>query len=227
MEDAEAFADKIDKATSRVVRDYARGKLKHEEPFSGELCGRLKETLEEFETPNFRWQVEATDESSGRGELSARNLTKGGEEPLYGADIVMTIDVEAPDFAINKGFLVQAKRLEWGKDLASDRREKLVEQCIKMLEVTPSSMVFLYSSHALQAIPAAAVLANQGKNLWSIPTWGYRYLFIDFAMCWFGDPRLQTVEDISLDALRQGVDAKAALNFVGRPITDGFDFPRR
>jgi hypothetical protein len=183
----------------------------------------LKETLEEFETPNFRWQVESAEGPSGRGELSARNLKKGDEEPEFGADIVITIDVEAADFEERKGFLVQAKRLEPLHDLSSERRSKLLEQCEKMLGVTPSSMVFLYSTQGVQAIPATAVLANKGQNLWQIPTWGYQVLFLDFAMCWFGDPRLQAVDPAALERLRESVDAKSALQFIGRGAHDAFD----
>lgn len=70
MEDAEEFADKIEEATTRVADDYASGDLTHEEPFSDQLCGRLKETLHGFETPNFRWQAEVAAEPTRTAYLS-------------------------------------------------------------------------------------------------------------------------------------------------------------
>ena len=219
-EDAGAFAGKIEDATDRVVRDYATGDVTHEEPFSDQLCGRLKETLHDFETPNFRWQVVTTDGSIGRARLRARTLKTTDEEPLFGADIVMTIYIQAPDYEVRKGFLVQAKRLERRANLSSDRRRKLLDQCQRMLELTPSSMVFLYHSGGVRVLPAVAVVAAKGENLWAIPSWGYGTLFFDFAICWFGDPRLQAVDPVALEGLRALVDARSALRFSGRSTTE-------
>jgi hypothetical protein len=54
-DDITGFAQKLTEATMRTVHDLATGEIRHEEPFSDELCGRLKETLHQFETETIRW----------------------------------------------------------------------------------------------------------------------------------------------------------------------------
>ncbi|WP_165323097.1 hypothetical protein [Rhizorhabdus phycosphaerae] len=49
-EDARGFAHRLSEATARTVRDYEQEDVVGEESFTDELCGRLKEALEGFET---------------------------------------------------------------------------------------------------------------------------------------------------------------------------------
>lgn len=214
--DAEGFAKKLAEATNRVVEDYMVGDVVHEEPFSDQLCGRLKETLVEFETPMIRWQTTVAVADRGRGRLSARTLTKTKEEPAFGADLVVVLDIETPALSVCKGFLAQAKRLEPGKALARGEHERLIGQCEAMLTITPSSMVFLYSRLGVYVIPATAVLAHGIGDLWKIETYGIEILYMDFAMCWFGDPKIQATDEVSLEGLRLVLDAPAAIKFKGR-----------
>ncbi len=57
-EDAEEFAAQLTGATMRVVREYDGEDVVGEPAFSDQLCGRLKEALEDFETPTIRWQAD-------------------------------------------------------------------------------------------------------------------------------------------------------------------------
>lgn len=215
-EDADEFARKLAGATARVVQDYASGDVLHEEPFSDQLCGRLKETLQDFSTENIDWQVNTATRKLGRGRLSARTLTKTKEEPEFGADIVMALDIETEGYSVRKGYLAQAKRLEKGQLLRSDEHRRLLNQCERMLSLTPSSMVFLYSKQDVTVVPAAAVLALKHFDLWKIETYEPRILYRDFAICWFGDTKLQATNPASLEGLRSLVDANSAIGFVGR-----------
>lgn len=201
--DADKFAKKLAGATNRVVKDYKTEDVVGEEAFSDQLCGRLKETLEDFESETIRWQVEIANIPRGSGRLKARSLTRWKEEPDLGADIVMVLDVWTPDFVIRKGFLAQAKRLETGRSIEKAEHERLIEQCIRMLHVTPASMVFLYGSDGVKVIPAAAVLQHNGRNLYDIISYDIEILYRDFAICWFGDPRIQAVDRLTLENLRE------------------------
>ena len=214
-EDAREFSVKLVKAARRVCKDYAHGDVEHEEPFSDQLCGRLKETLEDFQTVNIDWQADLATADRGRGRLAGRSLKKTTEEPEFGADIVMALDIETSGFKMRKGFLAQAKRLEIGDKMSTREHSKLLVQCAKMLKVTPSSMVFLYSTNEVTVIPATAVLAKENRHLHKIATYGIEWLFHDFAICWFGDPLLQATDSLSLEGLRARVDAEAAVRFAG------------
>lgn len=222
--DAEGFAEKLFGATERVCADYGAGDVVHEEPFSDQLCGRLKETLEDFETENVRWQAEMATAPKGRARLRARTLTKTKEEPLFGADIVMTLDIETDDYSVKKGFLAQAKRLDLGKRLDNSDHRKLLNQCERMLKITPSSTVFLYNQRGVHPIPATAVLSLRSHELWEIVTYSQRILYYDFAICWFGDSRLQATDAISLEGLRTLVDAETAVRFIGRGRYPGVEY---
>lgn len=211
--EARRFADKLAGATMRVCRDYREGDVVHEEPFSDQLCGRLKETLEDFQSGEIIWQ---TDVARSRGRFSARSLTKTREEPLFGADLVMTIDIDTARESVRKGYLAQAKRLEPGKRLDSRQHRKLLRQCEQMIEVTPASVVFLYHAEGVHVVSAGAVLSRRDADLWSITTWPIEMLFQDFAICWFGDQRIQATDPASLEGLRMMMDAEAASRFIGR-----------
>lgn len=215
-EDADAFAVKLAGATERCVADYAGREVRHEESFSDQLCGRLKETLEDFSTPHIDWQTDVAQPGSGRARLSATTLTKTKEEPLFGADIVMALDVQTPDYSVRKGFLVQAKRLEPDGVLPNGEYARLLRQCARMISVTPSSMVFLYHSGGVKVVPAAAVLALNSRRLFDIVSYDIQILYRDFAICWYGDTRLQASDQTSLEGLRTLVHAEAAVAFRGR-----------
>ena len=215
-EDAEGFATKLAGATERVVHDYGLEDVVHEEPFSDQLCGRLKETLQEFETPRVRWQVDVAMAGRGSGRFYARSLSKYDEEPRFGADLVMVLDIDLPDYSVRKGFIAQAKRLGSGEELDGSNREKLLEQCRRMVSFTPASLVLLYSRHGVHPVSATAVLAARGYNLYSLETYSTAIMYRDFAICWLGDQRIQATDRASLDALRQLIDAEGAVRIQGR-----------
>jgi len=230
-DDATDFAKKLAGATNRTVRDYLEEDVVFEEPFSDQLCGRLKETLEGFETDNIIWQADVVSAEKGRARFKARTLTKNKEEPDLGGDIIMVLDVETNDYDIKKGLLVQAKRLQQGMRIDATEHRRLLVQCNKMLSVTPASMVFLYGDHGVHVVPAAAVAQHKGQNLYDIQTYDISILYTDFALCWFGDPRIQATDRASLEGLRERFGAEAAIRLIGRGIEYGVDwydepFPR-
>lgn len=218
--DAEKFARTLEAAAGRVCQDYEEEDVVDEEPFSDQLCGRLKETLVGVETDTIRWQADVVTGKRGRGAFKARSLKKTTEEPRLGADIIMVLDVETPTTVMRKGFLAQAKRLDRGKVLDRSEHTRLLGQCQQMLSFTSSSMVFLYNKTGVHVVPAAAVIAHRDRDLWTLFTWGLRLMFFDFAVCWFGDPRLQATDRASLEGLRTLTDTKSAVRFVGRSRSD-------
>ncbi|MCA1401332.1 hypothetical protein [Bradyrhizobium sp. BRP56] len=216
FDDVNAFGERVSEAVSRVAEDIASGDAVHENPISGQLTGRIKESLTGFETENVRWQVDTAPEAKGRVRLRARQLTSQGgdsEETRYGADIVFCLDIELRDYVAKKGFLAQAKRLVYGDWMNNGAMKELREQCAKMLSITPASMVFLYSKEKIHVVSAVAIAASKSNDVYSIPTYNIDILFRDFAMCWIGDPLLQATDTESLERLRRLSDARSAVLF--------------
>jgi hypothetical protein len=221
LEDIHGFGAKVSEAIDSVVEDYVDGDAVHENPFSGQLTGRIKEALRQFETPRIRWQVASASEDKGKARLRARQLTSQGfdtEESRFGADIIFCLDIVLSDYNVKKGFLVQSKRLEPGELLDKKTADDLRRQCSKMLAVTPASMVFLYSKTGVHAVPATAVAASTTYDIYGLETYDIQILFNDFAMCWFGDPLLQATDPASLERLRALAEAREALLFKGDPL---------
>ncbi|WP_322889992.1 MULTISPECIES: hypothetical protein [unclassified Yoonia] len=215
--DARELAEKLAEATKRVERDYEEEDIGGEEDFSSQLCGRLKETLDSFQTETIVWQVETDEAGTGRGTFKARTLSKVSEEPFFGADLIMVIDVAGAGYEVKKGFLAQAKRLEPGKYLSTDAYNDLRKQCGDMLNVTSASYVFLYSTTGVTVVSANAVTAALNQDLWALPTYDLEILYYDFAICWIGDQRLRTTTRRSLKDLRASLDANAAIKVLGTP----------
>ena len=74
----------------------------------------------------------------------------------------------------------------------------------------------LYSAKGVHVVPAAAVVQHKGRNLYDLVTYDAFVLYRDFAICWFGDPRIQATDRLTLASLRETLDANAAVRFVGR-----------
>lgn len=226
-QDVTGFARKVNGAAQRVVRDYRDGDAIDEESFSDQLCGRIKETLEGFETDSVSWQAENVLRDRRYGRLSARSLSKHSEEPAFGADLVVVLDIDLPDYEVNKGFLAQAKRLEVDDDLAASERKRLVTQCDLMTEVTPASLVLLYGSSGLRAISATAVSASRGHQLDMIPTAYIEAWFRELAICGLGDRKIQATDPGSLLTLAEELDTEAALRLIGRSRRQARPLPMR
>jgi hypothetical protein len=101
------------------------------------------------------------------------------------------------------------------------RKKKRIARCAYVVISHPLKSAKITS--AIPVIPATAVLAADAENLWSIPTWNYRIIFFNFAICWFGDPRFQLTDPVTLEGLRTLLDARAALRFVGQSTDEGID----
>lgn len=206
---------KITNAIGRFASDIKSGDVVHEDPMSGQLTGRLKEALQDYQTPNIVWQAEqVTNPDKGRAKLKARQLTSkgsGSEETEIGADIIFCIEIETPEYSIKKGFLVQAKRLPFYKPMPTSELSILQDQCRKMLDVSAASFVFLYSDRGVHAVPASTVASSKSNNIYELPTYSCETLFFDFAICWYGDPLLQATDLASLSSLCRLTSADEAL----------------
>lgn len=80
------------------------------------------------------------------------------EGGVAGADVAVRFGARFHDFAAETGVLLQAKREE---SPAFDDVPRLVEQCRRMLRVTPAAFVVVYAERGLTFLPARAVVAAE------------------------------------------------------------------
>ncbi|MCS3895148.1 hypothetical protein M2171_004281 [Bradyrhizobium japonicum USDA 38] len=211
-------------ALNATAGDIAAGDVAGEEDFTGQMLGRCKERLGSLTDHSIRWQTVATitEEKDGPPRpsvrFSARQTTsKGGasEEWWSGADLLMALDIRTKDYEVRKGVLVQAKRLEPGTRLTKKVADDLRGQCRDMLNLTPSSFVFLYAKSGVTTLSASVVEASQRRDLHALEQWqnSTGVFFVDFLKCWVGDPRLAATDRQTLAVLRALADARNAVLF--------------
>jgi hypothetical protein len=221
-EDIMLAANELSTATDATTRDLAHGDVAGEEDFTGQLIGRCKQKLEDLKMPHARWGVAAilteADDGPARPSvrLSARQTqSKGGgsEESWSGADLLMVLEITAPDYEVRKGVLIQAKRLEPGKKLPTRIARDLRSQCKDMLDLTPASFVFVYSKTGVMTLSATTVEASERRDLHELEQWpnSTAVFFTDFMKCWTGDPRLAATDRESLAVLRAESNARNAM----------------
>jgi hypothetical protein len=204
---AEAVAGLLSKAAEHVAQKLADGDVADEPDFSGQFCGAATAMFDVSSdiVPGVR--------------LSARQLTsrgKGSEEKRYGADIVVALNYELPDYQVSKGMLVQAKM---GRDSVrpaarsweADIDDRLETQCRNMLAHTPASFVFLYAPGDVTAYPAAQIIASRFDGLTSDTTYPLNTLFYDFGICWVGDTNIKATDRGSLRNALEEYNARHGL----------------
>ncbi|SFK25116.1 hypothetical protein [Celeribacter neptunius] len=163
---------------SDFERDVGRGYFANEEDITSQFAGRLKNILI-LSDPDFTIQCRA---------IVTKKTT---EEPTLGADILVVISFDSPEISISKGFIAQAKQVEFGKSIGgSGPMNTLRAQCRNMLDHTPESYVWLYSKDSFRvqrAATAEAITTNKPDDALSHP---FDWFFYDFLISMRGDPLL-------------------------------------
>lgn len=169
-----------------------------------QLTSRLAEALESklnnISVSGLRLQV-TVQELPDRGRSSL-------ERPV-GADLYISLGVDAGDQSFSKGLLVQSK---WDDVFAGTPDRQLHEQIDKMLSRTPESYVWAYGSRGISIVPASVAREADGVR---DPGHGARTvgdLISNGFACTAGDPNL---------GLRPGGDVVQGLNVMLRELGVG------
>jgi hypothetical protein len=138
-----------------------------------------------------------------------RSRGPGASEKRIGADFAIVLSVQAPNFRVEKGLLVQAKlekpglrvrASDGGRAFASgqvkriqlrhaSKLRELQAQSRKMLQVSAASFVAVYSEERVVVVPAAEIDAIRATPCDALarPFDGFMK---DFAICTIGDKSL-------------------------------------
>jgi hypothetical protein len=112
------------------------------------------------------------------------------------------LDVALGSYNATKGFLAQAKKAEPGQFFSNVDWRRLTQQCETMLRRTPSSFVFVYSKRrGIRIFPANSVVGLTSRDLFELYDRSVSSFFENHIECFIGDPRLNSTDIETLDAL--------------------------
>jgi hypothetical protein len=187
-------ARRAERATKRSMEKLSAGRIKHEDDLTPALVQAIEDGVNQYQVGGVSWDA------------SILTHRRSGEEGVFGADILIHVSLDTPQYKYSKGVLIQAKRTGPGQNLKTAQFEKLVGQCNTMLSWTPASFVFSYDSRGLRAASATKIAGAADKALYDQCNWTAYRFFLELFRCPIGDPHI-TSADIEQFA-RYGVAIK-------------------
>ena len=186
-----AAARLANQAVIRAMGKYRDGFVTDEDDLTGVLIGNLDTTFS---------NSSVSDLNGIRWSSSILRHRKGvaAEEKRVGADMIIHVSLTSPIQIYSKAVLVQAKRHEPGSLMKSTEHQELVDQCKKMLAVTPSSFVFDYAKGRMRCGSATKVAGSRNMNLYSACDWTSYRFFLELFRCPVGDPNITSAKAIDL-----------------------------
>ena len=186
----------IAQAVNHTVEAIRDGRVEQEPAMTDRLLGSIEESLQGFTTNGIRW--------------TAKTLTdrgRGAQETEFGADFLGALNIQLPDFKVNKGFLAQAKK---AKVFKKAEMATLRSQCEKMLKFSPDSFVFFYGPSEMYVVPAISIAGSETS-----PDQHYnrsvQRFFEEHLECFIGDGSIRSATPGTLASLREQANARSAL----------------
>lgn len=106
---------------------------------------------------------------TGPALLLRATLTKKRDEARHGVDALIRFRCDEADWKLETAVLLQAKRQEPGKPMATGDHDRLRGQLIKMLAHTPESFVMTYSREkGICIVPAVAAQGLRSRDLFDL-----------------------------------------------------------
>jgi hypothetical protein len=169
------------KASSRAMRDMEHHYAYDEDDVTGVFVGRL---LNEFENTEL-------DGISLRAKILRHRKGIAAEERRIGADMMIHVSMDTSTQSYSKGVLIQAKKSEASDYWSARWRSDLVDQCNKMLSITPSAFVFSYSKEGIRCGAASRIVrAKSHASLRYLCGWTSYRFFLELFRCPIGNPRI-------------------------------------
>jgi len=138
------------------------------------------------------------------------------QETRYGADFIGVLDINLPGYSVVKGFLAQAKRVEWGQIMNGRDWEDMKDQCDKMLALSPDSFVFVYSKVAISVVPAVSVMGAHTRNLHDLSARSITRFYEEHFQCFIGDRGISAPSIETLDKLQAQFESRKLLYLEAR-----------
>lgn len=175
-EDFRKAAHAADRAVRASMQKYAEGLVTDEDDITGAMIGRLDSVFDK-KIGGITWSSSILRHRKG---IAA-------QEKSTGADMLFHVSIATPQLSYSKGVLIQSKRVDEGVEMTVAGHKELMEQCNKMLGITPASFVFNYTKSGMRCASATKIhgaksrVLNESCNLTS-----YRF-FLELFRCTTGD----------------------------------------
>ena len=177
--------DSVGLTTRRIVSIFKEGIVQKEDQITGALVSELAKKLSGIRIEGIEIKVRA---------FSLR------EEKETKADLGVLFNVRLPEYELSKAFIAQAKICRCKRSFPSyvfshdNITKSLLNQCLQMMEITPSSFVIVYTQDyhcGIRVFPAADVYALGNKisckRLTHLYGMKLKNLFKNFLKCFIGD----------------------------------------
>jgi hypothetical protein len=190
-EEMRAAARLADKAVTRAMAKYREGLVTDEDDLTGVLIGNLDTEFSEHRSDRrggVQWSSSILRHRRG----------KAAEEKRIGADMIIHVSFQSPIQTYSKAVLIQAKRHEPGCSMKSRDSVDLINQCEKMLAVTPASFVFDYTSSGVRCASATKIAGSNNLDLYAACNWTSYRFFLELFRCPIGDPKITSAKAADL-----------------------------
>lgn len=172
------LAHQAEFAVRETMADYNIGNFEDEDDITGALAGSLRAHLGIQNGP-ISWNAKVMRHRRG----------VAAEEARTGADLLIHISLSTPQLRYSKGLLIQAKKNEPNEPMPKGEHKRLLEQCDKMLEITPAAFVFNYSKQGMRCGTALGV-KGAGLDLHAACNLTPYRFFYEFFRCTTGDRQI-------------------------------------
>lgn len=112
--------------------------------------------------------------------------------------MIIHVSLKTPIQTYSKAVLIQAKRQDPGSTMNVRARTELIEQCNKMLAVTPASFVFDYTTSGMRCASATKIAGSSNPDLYSACSWTSYRFFLELFRCPVGDPNITSARAADL-----------------------------
>jgi hypothetical protein len=188
----------IAKAEQATLKAFREGRIEQEPSFTDRLLGQMEIVFNGSTVGGVRW--------------TAKTLTdrgRGSQEKEYGADFMAVLDVSLVEFNVAKGFLGQAKVIEPGARITKTDFKRMSEQCRKMLSLSASSYVFIYSrSTCIQVVEAQRVVNSANRNPHELSPLSFSQFYEKHFGCFIGDHSIKAASATTLRELRSSYNSR-------------------
>lgn len=222
----------ISNSAYEVIESKEFGDVETEPSFTDRLVANIERDVNREKKASGRIKVRVRT-LKDRGPKSA--------EKKFGADIATVIDIDLPSYKIKKGFLAQSKMLDTSEfnvfcelsssgyghsyfylreregiiqfKLNTSERDRLLDQCDKMLKITPDSFVFIYSAFDIFVCPAISILGTDKRKNEGFPFKNITKFFREYFSCFIGDRNISDTKDETFEELSEKLSARQILYF--------------
>lgn len=194
---AREFGSRFKRAADQARGAYREGRVEQEPAITDRMIASIEAEFNSPSEDGLFWRAKT---------LTDRGA--GSQEKQFGADFLGVLRVSVGQYRVAKGFLAQAKLAT--RNSARDRR-KLVDQCRDMLDLSPDSFVFVYSTKSFRVVPAISVLAAAGR-LDDLYSRGIRRFFEAHVECFIGDENISSPTPTGLERLAEAAQARTAFD---------------